>query len=340
MNRRSNYLLLLCAVLGLCGCERPQDPLDQIVYATIDGTPLTARFVRDSVLISFRIGEINGRAPKPNEFDRAANGFAAKIIPRLISARMMEKYMAEEGVEATDEAIAQVLSNYNRQLKGDYRDLQSMAAVFGEQREAFICQFNREARLRTLEKRQKLDVVTEEDVTNYYRATSNQVKRAEMINRKAHEVAEKAYARLQAGESWERVAPEVSEDKLLDEDAAEYWKEWEEIPESGYIYPEVSTALAGISVGGYTKPFESEMGLLIVRVNSQEDGVRKCSRILFRMAKPVGFVPVEKLTDHLRRQKVLAGHRRILDEVGERTKFEYPQGEDFRVTIWPIDQKK
>lgn len=266
---------------------------------------------------------------------------AAQIIPQLISARAMVIYLDRENIHGTEESDRLVLEKYNRSLKSTYGSIDELAKKFGDLETPFRRQFSDESRVCAFDIKRGFYTVTDEDKAHYYSTTSNRIRQAALFTKQARENADRAWHRLENGESWDIVAKEVSEDHLIDEERRDFWKEWDQIPETSYPYPEVLRALVGIGVNGYTRPFESEMGMLIVRVNKiDDDGTRSCSRILFRMGKEISFIPEDRLEDYLKRQKIREGHREILDEFGETLKFDYPQGKNFRVTIWPLASLK
>ena len=332
----SALTILILIACVFCGCNR--DPLSEIVYARIEGIPLTAADVRDAVETRLRLGELRSGKPVPTEnLDNRRNGMAAQIIPQLISARVMMLYLDKENVQATRESDAQTLEKYNRILKTKYTTVDELAEQFKDFKKAFRQQFANESRILAYDIAQGFCIVTDEDKANYYTSTSNRIRRASLITKQAHVKAAAALKRLKSGESWDVVAQEVSEDRLLDEEWKDFWKKWDQIPETSYPYPEVITALAGLKENDYTQPFESEMGLLIVKVNKiDDDGTRECSRILFRMGKEISFVPEDKLDGFLRARKIEDGHRALLTEFGETVKLEFPQGEHFDVKIWPL----
>lgn len=339
MNTTSPLRLLLLAASFACGCA--EDPLSKIVYARIDQESVTAADVRDAVSIRLKIEDLKGKTVPAANLDRRRNGMAAKIIPQLISARMVKIYLDRENLQGTEESDRQVLAKYNRTLKTNFGSLDELAEKFGDLESAFRRHFADESRVCALDVKRGLYTITDEDKARYYSSTSNMIRRADMFTKRARENADRAWRRLENGEPWDVVAKEVSEDRLIDEERQDFWKEWDSVPETSYPYPEVIRALDGIGENHYTRPFESEMGMLIVKVNKiDDDGTRICSRILFRMGKEIGFVPEDRLEDFLRGKKITDGHRELLDEIGETVKFEYPQGERFKVTIWPLATSK
>lgn len=339
MNTTSPLRTLLLAVSLVCGCA--EDPLGKIVYARIDQESVTAADVRDAVSIRLKLDELKGKTIPAANLDRRRNGMAAKIIPQLVSARMMKIYLDRENLRRTEDSDRQVLAKYNRSLKTDCKSVDELAGKFGDLESAFRRHFADESRVCALDIKRGLYAITDEDKARYYSSTSNQIRQAAMFTKRARENADLAWRRLEDGEPWDAVAKEVTEDRLIDEERQDFWKEWDAVPETAYPYPEVIRALEGIGENRYTRPFESEMGMLIVKVNKIDaDGTRICSRILFRMGKEIDFVPENRLEDFLRRRKVADGHRELLDEIGETVKFEYPQGESFKVTIWPLAASK
>lgn len=336
--------LALLTGVTFVGCDKnaadkQTDRLDSVAFAIVDGTPLTAAQVRDAVLITARIRAINKKAVKPDVFTRWANNAAMSIVPNMVSGMLIADEATRKGVKVSEEVRSAMLTNYNRMVRGKAENVDELAAKFGELGGAFRSQFERECLFNAYFKSIGAHTVTDAELKDFYQSVSNRIRMTTGISRRAHLNGEAAWKALNDGEKWADVAKEYNEEDPGWNDEADPTVEWETFRLKDFFLPEVATALVGLQPGQYTRPLETEAGLMIVKVLKLEDGVYTCARIFFRLPKE-GRVPAEKqAVAILRKRKTVKMQLDVLRGLRETRKVEYPLGTNFVYKIWDSPEK-
>ena len=290
--------------------------------------------VKDIVLIRLKMQERGGRKIDSREFPIVANSYAATIVPGLISAELLDNAAKKENLRPTEEDRKEVIASYNRACRSSGLGLEQLSEIFGPQKKAFLEQFEKSVRVKTFMKRQASAEVSDADVFAYLSRITNDYEVATGIDATARANADKTYARLRKGESWDVVAREDSEDVLINEDNESFYKEWATVDSTGFGYPELADALPGMKAGDYSKPLETEEGMMIVKVNSIEGGRYVLGRIIFRMAEPVAIPTPAVARQLLVKEKSDKLQLELLEKLKVDAKITYPRGTNLTIRIW------
>lgn len=338
-------LLLLTLAMGLLvGCQKDQESalnpdgttnLSSVVFARFNNTSLTAAEVRDTVLILARIAELSKKPIKEKQFPQWANRKEFHLIPSLISAKLLEKEARRVHTVVSDDDIAKELAKYNKMTKQKARTLDELAPLFGDLEQPFRKQFERECLFVAFFRANPDLRVTDDDIATYFQAATNQLNWATKTNRDAVERGNKIYERLKSGEDWNVVAKETTEDALLDKEFADNWKNWVDAPLTAVEFEGVRTNVSALAVGEFTKPIETEEGLVIVKLLGHEGDLYHCARILLRMACDVEIPSREKAVRELEQEKNKDYQLALLADLREKAKIEYPMGKKITFKIWP-----
>ena len=346
--RLNLQVYLYCFVIfGSCflGCGKTDenqsrsDDLSQVVFAVVNGKQLTAKTVRDATLVSAKIAELSGRPIQPKLFPTWGNRFAMQSVPSLISSQLLEDEVDRRGIQASDESRTNAVNRYGRMMKKKFASENELFDSFGELRPFFCEQFERECKFSTFFKQEKFSEIIPHDIDVYYLTTSNRITWAKMTNERARARAKEVYAKLKAGGDWTLLAKEYTEDAVDGEEREKYAEEWDSFSPDSYIFPEVGQAVKGLKAGQFSEPVETDDGLLIVRVNSIEDGICTCSRIRLRMAADVEIVPPHRVEAYLKQRKLRERQRDLLRELRAAATIEYPLGTNFTYRIWEMPKR-
>ena len=305
------------------------------VLATVDGKPLTAAAVKDAVLVFSRARDLSagvkrGRTPE----GRHANAMAMRIAPQLLSSMLVEAELDRRGIVANAESDTSVLEGYNRRFKSDAKTPDDLAGLFGELAPSFRRQFARESRCRAMFATLPELVVTDDDIVKFYAAVSNKLVRSAKINSGATNRIERAWRELEGGRPWDVVATNYTEDALVDESLADNWKDWMSLNLNKIEPMDLMVAVSKLKPGGYTKPIETDEGLVIAKLVERDGDFCSLARILVRMAAEVEVPPRDAAARKVRKEKEAEFQRGLLHELKARAKIEYPYGRKFVFRIW------
>lgn len=339
---------LLCCVL--CGCGRQSSPaeapskpvvtnLEDVVFFKVNGDAVTAAEVKSRVLLQAKIAELRRQPIKEGQFAEWANGMAMRLTPNLLAMRLWAGELDAKKVVPSAEDAASVLKHYNAATRSKAKTLEELASKFGPLADLFRRQADFDARFATYQ-RQYLPVrVSDLAVSVRLEGLSNQVEQVAEIDARAWSRAQEAHRRLKGGEAWEQVAPKYTEDGLVNAEHAEYWKEWEYFNPEDVWYRGVREALKGLKKGDFTAPFDSDEGLLIVKVVDIDDKIYTCVRMLFRMGEPVEIPEREQMVAQIKVEKMRKLQHDKLVELHDAAKIDYPLGTNFTYRIWPVEKK-
>ena len=330
------YFYVFLAFSVLCGCKGKDD---EVAFAIIDGWPLTVSQVSNAVQITARIRELSKRPIPEKRFARWANGFAMKVIPGLLSARLWECEIRRQGLTAEEIDRQTVLGRYAKRLKSKAKTIDELAPLFGDLESVFRAQFERECLFETYRRRNFDNEVSESAVESYCQAVSNQMVQSERINADAKKRGDDIWTRLNKGEDWMKVAKECTEDAKLSEDNKDYWKEWETFVNNNCLLDEVKEVLPTIPVGGISKPLDTDEGLVIVKVLKREGNETTCARILLRLAYLYEIPKREAARAKLLKEQLEDNQLELLQELKEKAVIEYPLGTNFTYRIWAEPEK-
>ena len=332
-------LALVCAAAAGC---RPADPLARVVFVKADDLAVTAKDAKDAAefLAAVRAGA--GKPVKERERARWINRMAMRAVPSLVTSALLERELARRGVRASEAAVAAVLARYRASLRRPGATEGEIAEALGPLGAYFRRQFARECRLEQYLMECEGVEPTDEDVEIAAAQLRQVIARSEAENARAKARGEEAWKRLCAGEAWDAVAKAYSEDRLLYGEDCDYAHEWETVDPKYFYLPEIAEALPGMEAGAFTKPIETDEGLLIVRVRERTaEGQYRCARILIRlkvkMEQPERNILRRQLAKENREQAQLE----LLKDVRRGVTFEYPLGTNFtyRVVVEPAKAK-
>ena len=320
-------LFLLCAI----GC-RKQDAEE--VWVRIGEREITSGTVRQALLVQARMAELAGTPIPKDQLPAWGNSQVLRVIPGLISAELLEQEIHRLGESADEEDVRRTLDQYNKTARQSAKTVDDLARLFGDLETEFRRQFDRSALFAAYARRHPVAAVTTDDIAAFYAARTNQLKVAKQIDAKAHEKAEAAWKRLKAGEAWEKVASACSEDKLVDEENAEFASDWATVGIDGFGYPELAKALLTLEVGQFSRPVETEEGLMIVKVMELAGENKTLGRILFRMAQPVDFPAEEDVRKQIAAERANSSALDLQRRLREKVKITYPQGSNHVYRVW------
>lgn len=318
----------------VASCTR--DPLAKVVFIEDGKTRVTAAEVRDTVLLARKIQEFAGKPIKDEEFVRWANSTAFRSIPGVLGNTLLKEEFDDKHITATPESEANILAKHNRYMRKKAKSKEELAAEFGELKDIYLRQFDIESRRAAyLDSVRNSTTITDAEADAEYERRKS--KRAEEDRRYKAALAkgQEAWEKLNSGVSWEDVAAKYNEDILLGEDRKDYWKEWDTIPRTGaYIYEEVAVQVRQLKDGGYTKPIETDDGLLIVRAMKSDDISIDCARILIRLPYFTEVPEKAHLKEQMLAEAVNDHLTNLLQELREKHDFRYPTGTNITYEIF------
>ena len=335
-----NIVIMILSAAVITGCSKEEvgpevQSKGDLPIAIIDGRPLTVEDVRDIVMVQANMGLLAGRIQRGTALTNWMNSCAMQIIPGLISAELLEAEIRRLGEKPEETDYTQTLKDYNSATGQKAKTLDELAAKFGDAEAAFRRQAERSALFRAYNRRHAAKPATKSDLPEFYANLTNQIEIVKRIDSLARQNAEKAWKRLASGEEWAKVAKECSEDSLVDESNAEFADYWATVGLDGMEYPELARALPDLKKGDWSKPLETDEGLIIVKVIDFVGDRRMLARMLFRMAQPVN-VPIDEesaLAEIDRKRKDEAASV-LMEQLRAKAKIEYPMGETLRYTFW------
>ena len=322
------------AVVSLVGSD-----LDAVALVVVDGKPLTAAEVRDAVLIASMVRDFSaGKANVPPS-GKGANLMAMHLAPQLVSSMVFDAELDRRGLKATAESDAAVLDMYNRKFKSKAKKPEELFSRFGKLAPAFKRQFARESRYRAMYSALPELKVTEGDITEFYRGVSNRIVNCRMINTRARKRIERAWKELEGGRAWEVVATNYTEDAQLHPSLADNWKNWMSLKLNKIEPMELMTAVAALKPGEYTKPIDTEEGLIIAKLLERDEDFCTLARILVRAAVEVGVPERDAAIKKIAKKKEVAFQKKMQLELRKKAKIEYPLGKKYVLMIWDEPKK-
>ena len=317
--------------------------LSAVTLAVVDGQPLTAAAVKEAVLIAAKVKDLsNGKEREAPPSGRRANLTAMHLTPQLVSSLLLDAELDRRGIEASAASDAEIFARYNNKFKVKSSTPDELFARFGDLAPAFKRQFARESRYRAMFDSQPELKVTDEDVTNYFNGISNKIVKCERINRRATNQIARAWKELNEGRPWDVVATNYTEDALLDESLADNWKDWMSTTLNRIEPVELMTAVSRLKPGEFTRPIETDEGVVIVKLLELDGELYCMARILVRLAVTVEVPSREVAIRRIRKEKEVAFQKKTLTELKNNAKIDYPFGKKFAFQIWeePVARQK
>ena len=306
---------------------------DQALFI-IDGKPLRASFVRDTVLVMAKTFELAKHKVNPKTFNAWANRMAMRTARNLVSVMLIDAELDRIGFKATPESDAATLLRYRRMTRTSASTLDDMARQFGDLGDFFRAQFARESRFTAYMKSKGIENVSEGEIDSFLRNATKKYEKCQAINKMANARINQAWSELKKGVKWDVVATNYTEDALLEKTYADNWRNWQVAPLEKISPPELAAALKPLSAGGYTKPVLTEEGLVIARVNELEKGVYDLARILVRSAIDYEIPNRETAIKVIRRNKSEDFQKKLVEALKKKAVVEFPLGTNFVYKIW------
>lgn len=331
--------VILVGCLMVCGCgEDHKAPAkdDSTVFVSVVGKDITVQTVSNRVMMLAKAREAQGKKISEKMFPYWANATAMKMVPALVAAIRLDRLLESRQVFPTPTSDAAILDKYNRLFKTEFKTKAEMAKSLGSLGDTFLEQFGYESRMEQWYKSNPGFKVRERDKIGYCNMFTNRLNAAKAKNESSVRKAKETYDRLAAGGEWDDIAREATEEgKDGDEAAKDYWSEWDSL-ELRAIQPQaLAEAVARLEPGQFTKPIETDEGILIVKfIEKTEDDLYKCARILFELAIEPVPVPEKDLEAHIASRKHASWQRSVQDEVAEAYPAKFPLGTNFVYKIW------
>lgn len=330
-------MLLTAGIVAGCGSKSADE---QVVYAVIDGHPVTAAMVKEAVLLQAEMAKLRGTPVKDTEFIGWANAQAGALIKPLLNAQLLEGEIERLKIRPEPEDLAQVLASYNRQTGCEAKTAEELASKFGELKAAFLRQFEQSADIAAYARQYWSSKVQDLFVHRYFQTLSNAVNFAVKADALAKTHAEAAYARLKAGEKWAKVAAECSEDKLICAANEKFSKEWAWVGNDAMGIEELAAELPKMKVGDFTRPLDTHDGMLIIRLEEKLGKTYRLSRILFRMGQKVKIPKsFEDARKDLEGQLAASQREATLKRLAAAAQITYPMGTNVNYQIWRAPDK-
>lgn len=331
------FLTVACLFAAGCTDHEPQTAAErpsEVVFARIGERTVTDALIKEQVLVDAKIEELRGRPIQLKKFNHWANGRAMKILGDWVMRVAYEQELARLGVATRDKIRKRVISEIARKAKIKSRDEAEIFSQFGELEGAIRRRVDMAAKLDTYVESHAHYTVSAADLEAYYTDISNRMVQAEAINRRARKHGNEAWQELSRGADWEAVAQKYNQDQDIDEGHKDFWKDWIEADLANIQPVEVQPALKDQPAGYFTKPIETDEGLLIVKIFKREESWVSLGRILILMGEQLEMPErkaAEKWILKNKRRKII---QNLGKDVFDRYKFDYPMGQKFRYEIW------
>lgn len=327
-----NFVLVFSAVLLMTGCRREPD---EVTFIVVNGRPITASLVKESVLVRHRIAELSGSPIPADKFVDWANGLAMKMVGLLANSELLDQQVAKSGISVTPADVEKALAFYNQSTGQKAKSPEELAPLFGDLAPAFRRQFESSARAAAYDRLYWSFKVTDSLVDGYLADISNAWCRAQGVDADARRKAKVAYTRLRSGEPWEVVAAACSEDRLQNAQNERFAKEWTWVNADARGIRPLATALQTMKTGDFTEPIETPEGLQIVRLVGKDKKIYRLARIFFRMAQPVSMPSSrEKARETLAADMRNFRQGKTLETLQKMAVISYPMGTNVTYKIW------
>ena len=327
-----SLVLTVLSLLFVCGCDSTPEPRN---LAVVNGTPITDVQVRDGIRVKAKIREFGGKKIPEKDFKKWANKEAARAFPEFVTAKILEDGLLAAGITPGTNDTARVLAKYNLATRHRARTSEELAKAFGDLAEEFRYQFRRSCLFEAFNNHFRNPEVTDDEIEEFITDQEMVAKVAEQLDKTGKANAEKAWKRLNAGEKWETVAKECSEDKLVSPGNESFKDDWATVDKEGLGYPELAIALKTLKKGDYSKPLDVDEGLIIVKVLDEHPGKKyTLARMLFRMAEPVTIPSREEARVEVRQRKADRSREKFIKELRAKAVVTYPCGTNFNFKVF------
>ncbi len=313
--------------------------LSSVAFCVIDGEAITAEYVRDIALMVAKITELSGKKVPANAIPVWGNNFAMEVTPSLISSKLLSKEADRLGIKPTAGSDAETLAKFNRQTRSRARTKDELAERFGSLKQVFLRNFESESQRTAYFDTLPELKVADGDVDAYYLNLTNRLKKLSKLDAIAREKGRKVEERLAAGDDWAAIASKYSEDALVDKENEIYSKEWGLFRIKDLQPLELSIAVAMLETNKWTRPIETDDGLVVAKLLNREGDSVSLARILIRLPIRLEVPSREVAERRIKQEKCGDFQRKLLPKLYEQAKIEYPLGTNFIYRIWNVPEK-
>ena len=313
--------------------------LSSVAFCVIDGEAITAEYVRDISLMVIKIAELGGKKVPANAIPAWGNSFAMKITPSLISSKLLSNEANRLGIKSTVESDAETLARFNRQTMSRAQSKEELADKFGTLREVFLNNFEAESQRTAYFGSIPELSVADSDVDAFYLDLTNRLERLSKLDAFAREKGRKVEKCLAEGEDWDAVADKYSEDATVDEENKIFSEEWGFFKIRDIQPLDLAIAVAMLETNKWTRPIETDEGLVIAKLLEREGDSASLDRILIRLPIKLDVPSREEAIRKIKQKKCSDYQIEVIPKLKAQAKIEYPLGTNFIYRIWNIPEK-
>lgn len=327
-------ILIIIALIALAGCGKETRQSGESLVV-IDGEAISSVDLCDSMCFLLRTEQMAGRKKQPNSLAKYVNDLAKRVLPSLVANKLLNKYFLQVGITPSESSSEIVLDKYRRKCRAKKATFDELYAQYGDSGDYFKRQFEFECKLQTAQERFSTESVTDEMVAKKVLTANRRRNAFKRFNDASSNKVYQAWGMLKNGANWSEVAKTYSDDKEVYGDDCKFDEYWEDIVDKLDFYiPEVGKAVSGLSAGQFTDPIMADEGYIIARVNECEGNIRKCSRILTRLFIVDEEMTAESARKALVNEQLTEFNRKIIAQMKECSKIEYPMGTNIEYDVW------
>lgn len=329
MNRTT--AIVVFTMMLVSGCGKAPEPRQ---LAVVNGKAITDAYLRDVVRVQAKISELSGKKVSDEPFQVWGNKRADEIFPSIVTGEILAQAIEKAGIVPESNDIQRVFAKYNKLTRQKASTPEELFNKFGELSDEFKVQFERSCLLEAYGNHFNNPGITDEEVEELIWERDALAKFAVTLDKKGKENANKAWERLKAGEVWDIVAEECSEDRLVNPQNEDFKNLWGIFGPDGLGYPALAAALPNLNPGDYSMPIDVDEGLIIVKVLERGHGYWKLARMLFRMAEPVTVPTAEVAREEIRDRKAADAKKGFMERARNEAEVTYPAGTNFNFRVF------
>ena len=303
-------MLSLLILLAALATPAPQGRVLDRVAATVNGEVVTRMELEERAGPELRRADAQ---PAGAARDRARARALKAAFDAVTAERLFQGQVAALGVEITEPEIDAVIEDVKRRNNLDDARLEEALRAQGLDRASYRKAVKRDLesmRLVQLKIRNKVKV-TDEDVKNYWQTHPQEFRAGEELRvrhiflalsqgagaaevARVQALAEKALARLKAGEDFGKVAREISQGPSAPDGGELGWLR------RGTVQPDLEKVAFGLQAGQISGPVRTRPGIQILQVEERRGG---------------GVRPLEEVKEEVR--------DRLVNEQGDSYRTQY-----------------
>ena len=261
------------------------------------------------------------------------------IIREFINRQLYIVEARERDLAVNSEIRARIESSLRAQAKKEGKTIDALAGSMGDTGSEMRCRINEIALIETLMDDEFGDelVLNEEDIKNKKQSIVKYNKMCDATNKLVVARGKRVVKELRAGIDFKEAAAKYSE---ADGEEGGYWDEFTryEIDDAN-----VRHAAFTLPVGAVSDPFDTEEGLVIIKVlersgidavGAEEEAFVKLGRILLRLGENRSCPPDQELRKDMARLKREHFQIPFIKNIRERSRIEFPHG----TNLWPVSK--